>query len=85
MEGSGASGESFLRLYFKTMVKTKKTLLDYTWLSMIAEIGGYTGLLLGVSVVNVTGLVGNCLQRRQRRRAVQKRESTQNSTILGLK
>jgi hypothetical protein len=35
----------------------KKTVYDYTFLSLIAEIGGYTGLLLGVSCVNLTSLI----------------------------
>ncbi len=47
----------------KSTVKMKKTVLDYTWVSMLAEIGGYTGLLLGVSVVNVTSYVDKLILR----------------------
>ena len=46
--------QAYMKLYVKSTVKMKKTVLDYTWVSMLAEIGGYTGLLLGISVVNVT-------------------------------
>lgn len=45
--------EAYIKLYIKSTIKVKKTVLDYTWISMLAEIGGYTGLLLGISVVNV--------------------------------
>lgn len=48
---------SYIKMYIKSTVKVKKTVLDYTWLSMLAEIGGYTGLLLGISVVNITNVV----------------------------
>ena len=44
-------------MYMKSTVKFKKIVYDYTVLSMLAEIGGYTGLLLGVSVVNLTSLI----------------------------
>ena len=44
----------FLQMYFKSTVKLTQTVLDYTATSMIGEIGGYTGLLLGVSAVNLT-------------------------------
>ena len=50
-------GMAFIRMYTKSTVRIKKTVPDYTWLSMLAEIGGYTGLLLGISVVNLTGVI----------------------------
>ena len=46
-----------IKIYLKTTTKVKKSVLDYTWLTMVAEIGGYTGLLLGVSFVNITSLL----------------------------
>jgi len=46
-----------IKVYLKTMIKRKRTILDYTFRSMVAEIGGYTGLLLGVSIINVTSLI----------------------------
>jgi len=41
----------------KSRTKKKSTILDYTFGSMIAEIGGYTGLLLGVSIVHITNIL----------------------------
>ena len=35
-----------------------KSLLKYTALSMIADIGGYVGLFLGLAVVDVRLLIG---------------------------
>ena len=43
----------FLRVYFPMKISVKKSVLDYTWLSMVAEMGGYVGLLLGVSLVDL--------------------------------
>ena len=40
-------------MYFGRSVLVKKSILDYTWLSMVAEIGGYVGLLLGISLVDI--------------------------------
>jgi len=51
-----------LQVYVKSTVRMKRTVLDYTWVTMLAEIGGYTGLLLGVSVVNVTSYVERLMQ-----------------------
>ena len=36
----------------KRVVATKSG-LDYTWVSLVAEIGGYVGLLLGFAVVDI--------------------------------
>ncbi len=41
-------------MYFKSTAKVTKTVLDYPVTSMVGEIGGYTGLLLGVSFINMT-------------------------------
>ena len=41
-----------IRLYFPARVVIKTSVEDYTWISMIAEIGGYVGLFLGVAVVD---------------------------------
>jgi hypothetical protein len=37
--------------------------LDYKWLSMVAEIGGYVGLMLGVAVVDVTSVISKLYRR----------------------
>ena len=55
--GTGDDNRSYIKMYMKSTVKFKKIVYDFTFLSMVAEIGGYTGLLLGVSVVNLTTLI----------------------------
>ena len=43
----------YVKMYFGSKIVIKRGVLDYTWLSAVAEIGGYAGLLLGVAVVDV--------------------------------
>ena len=46
--------------YFRRDIKTTSEYLLYSFLSMIAEIGGYVGLLLGASLVDI-GKINNFL------------------------
>ncbi len=48
---------------FDTLVEVKTTVQDYPWLSMVAEIGGYVGLLLGVAVVDTAAVVEHVVNR----------------------
>ena len=43
-------------LYFQQDVKVTEEQLSYTFLSLLAEIGGYFGLFLGISVNQVSNL-----------------------------
>lgn len=47
------SSTGHVRMYFSSKIVMKRGVLDYTWLSAVAEMGGYAGLLLGVAVVDV--------------------------------
>ena len=49
-----SDGKAFIKIYLKSSVKFQQTIYDYTLLSLLAEIGGYTGLLLGVSLADIT-------------------------------
>ena len=44
----------FITLYFKTSVAVRESHLAYDLTSLFAEIGGYTGLLLGISIADFT-------------------------------
>ncbi len=55
--GDYDDGIAYAKIYLKSTTKSKRTILDYTFRSMVADIGGYTGLLLGVSFVHFTGLI----------------------------
>ena len=43
-------------LYFPQLIQETKTHYTYSWLSLIAEIGGYVGLFLGISINQITNL-----------------------------
>ena len=55
-------GKSYLRIYLKSNIKFQQTIYNYTLLSLLAEIGGYTGLLLGISVANITTIIERMFQ-----------------------
>ena len=44
-------------MYFRTTIPRYTITEDYTALSMIGEIGGYVGLLLGVAVVDIIHVI----------------------------
>ena len=60
-DGQGPDNEAYIKLYTKSTAKVKKMVYDYTILSLLAEIGGYTGLLLGVSVLNLNNMVNKII------------------------
>ena len=51
------NNSSQLNLYFPDRVKVVKSYYAYSGLSLIAEIGGYIGLFLGVSINQITYLI----------------------------
>ena len=55
-EGFGKADTS-LELNFENVIKVNKGYHAYSELSLIAEIGGYVGLFLGVSVNQITNLI----------------------------
>ena len=50
--GTGDSSRAYIKMYMKSTVKFKKIVYDYTILSMLAEIGRYTGLLALIGPYN---------------------------------
>ena len=56
-DGIRKDGKSQIRIYLKSFVKIQQSVQDYTLLTLLAELGGYTGLLLGVSLANLTVFV----------------------------
>ena len=49
--------DSQVKFYFYNRVKVVKSYYAYSGLSLIAEIGGYIGLFLGVSINQITNLI----------------------------
>ncbi len=54
--------QSYIMIYLKSTVDVRETILDYTLVSMMAEIGGYTGLLLGISLADLAWFFKYCTQ-----------------------
>ena len=52
-----ADSMSYIRFYLKSKVQVQQAILDYTWLSLLADLGGYLGILLGSSVADLTRVV----------------------------
>ena len=44
--------EAAVRFYYHLQVSVRRAVLRYTQLSLLAEVGGYIGLLLGVSLMD---------------------------------
>ena len=49
-KGFGYNDTAFILLYFKSSIKVKSTIWDYDLIRLVAEIGGYTGLLVGFPI-----------------------------------
>ena len=49
----------YVKLYFKMAVNVQRSILAYSTLSFLAEVGGYIGLLLGFSLLDLSKLVHN--------------------------
>lgn len=53
------SNEAFVKMYFKSHVNVRRNILAYSATNLWAEVGGYIGLLLGFSLLDLTKLVKN--------------------------
>lgn len=49
-EDYGDPDQGYLYLKFQRFIKVSRSRYAYTWLELLAEVGGYVGLFLGVSV-----------------------------------
>ena len=49
--------EAYVKLYFKMAVQIHKNILAYSTLSFLAEVGGYIGLLLGFSLLDLSKVI----------------------------
>ena len=55
--------EPRIHIYFDELVKVSQTYITYTSLEMLAEVGGYVGLFLGVSVYHFKDLFNYILNK----------------------
>ena len=48
--------EGYIKYDFKRKINVQSSQLIYTQLSLLAELGGYMGLLLGVSLLDISSI-----------------------------
>ena len=56
-DGFTSPDEAYTRLYLLTVVKEQTTYWSYSIISLLAEVGGYLGLLLGMSLLDITKVI----------------------------
>ena len=54
--------KTFVHFKIFPTAQIQKSIYSYDFVSMIAEIGGYTGLLLGISVLDISKIFSNYLR-----------------------
>ena len=54
---SGSQNEAFVKFYLKNIIRIQSSFWSYTPINLLAEIGGYVGLLLGMSLLDVTKVI----------------------------
>ena len=55
--------EAYIKIYIKSHIKVKSVILYYDITTLIADVGGYVGMLLGVSVVDFTIMFNSALSK----------------------
>ena len=56
------SNKAKLKIYFSSLVKVQQSRYTYDIINFMGEIGGYVGLLLGVSVLNLDRVIDSLLR-----------------------
>ena len=56
IDHNGVANEAYVKFYIKDQIQVKKSHLSYSKVSLLAEVGGYVGLLLGVSLMDIASL-----------------------------
>ena len=68
---AGNEGLAYIKIYIKSALKVKTTVLDYGFVTLFAELGGYVGLLLGLSAVKVSVVINTFLVKHLTRKWVE--------------
>ena len=54
---NGNENETYVKFYMKEQIQVKRSHMNYSEVSFFAEVGGYIGMLLGVSLVDFASLI----------------------------
>ena len=57
----GNEDEAYVKIYFKNHIKVSKSIIGYTEISLMAELGGYIGVLLGISLMDITSILNHLI------------------------
>ena len=55
--GKGSPKEAYVLLYLHHIIKVQTSFWSYSIISLLAEVGGYVGLLLGMSLLDAKKIV----------------------------
>ena len=55
--GKTNSNEAYVKMYLLSVIKVQTSYWSYSIISLLAEVGGYLGLLLGMSLLDVTKII----------------------------
>lgn len=47
------SNQSRVKIYFKSRISERRNIVTYDGVTLLAEIGGYMGLFLGISLLHI--------------------------------
>jgi hypothetical protein len=72
--------EAYVKLYFKMAVNIHRNILAYSTLSFLAEVGGYIGLLLGFSLLDLSKVIKN-LTPNIKKRIVKRRTKEERTKV----
>ena len=53
-----------VKMYFKSQINVRKNVVSYDEVNLLAEIGGYIGLLLGFSLLDIAKLFRSLFEAR---------------------
>ena len=54
---NGNENETFVKFYIKDQIQIRESHLSYTLVSLLAELGSYFGLIIGVSLVDIASFI----------------------------
>ena len=78
--GDGPMDEAYVRFYVNSYIKVYESFWSYPAISALAEIGGYVGLLLGTSLMDISLLIGWFYTHYMKKRGLKKQDTCSETT-----